>query len=95
MAWPTLNEAKRATIADEVVLLLQRCRQLKSSGIAAAFIQRQPLRAGLRNATDFNLERIKRFQDNTHIVAYVSERSMAFDGPLNVPPMAILTGATS
>ena len=60
--WPTLSRPEQDSIADEVVSLINQLRKIQSPRIESALLDRQPLRAGLRNATDLNLERIKRFQ---------------------------------
>ncbi|KAF4452877.1 Protein kinase-like domain [Fusarium austroafricanum] len=83
-AWPTLSPLERESIADEVASLVEQLRKLHSPCIEAALLQRQPFRTGFRGVTAFNMERIKKFLSNEHIVAYVHERSEAVDGELNV-----------
>ncbi|KAF4461457.1 kinase-like domain [Fusarium albosuccineum] len=83
-AWSTLSHTQRESIADQVVSLIQQLRKLRSSHIDAAFLRRQPLRAGLRDAMDLNMERINPYLSNEHIAAYVRERSEAMRGQSNV-----------
>ncbi|UPL04307.1 hypothetical protein LCI18_015241 [Fusarium solani-melongenae] len=81
-AWPTLSPLERESIADEVASLVEQLRKLYYPCIKAALLQRQPFRAGLRDVTTLNMERIKKFLSNEHIVAYVYERSEAVGGDL-------------
>ncbi|KAF4414625.1 kinase-like domain [Fusarium acutatum] len=83
-AWPTLSHLERMSIADQVVSLVQRLRELRSTDINAALLFRRPLRAGLRDATDLSMERIKPYLSDEHIVAYVNKRSVMMEGQLNV-----------
>jgi aminoglycoside phosphotransferase len=73
-AWPTLEVYEKERIADEVVAFLEEIRKLRSPYIKAALLHRKPLRSGIVDAADFNLERFKQFSSNKHISAYVQAR---------------------
>ncbi|KAI3579794.1 kinase-like domain-containing protein [Fusarium oxysporum f. sp. albedinis] len=83
-AWPTLSHLERKSIADQVVSLVQRLRELRSTDINAALLFRRPLHTGLRDATDLSMERIKPYLSDEHIVAYINKRSAIMEGQLNV-----------
>ncbi|KAI8691488.1 APH domain-containing protein [Fusarium sp. Ph1] len=83
-AWSSLSHLERESIADQVVSLVQQLRKLHSSHIDAALLHRQPIRAELRDATDLNMERIKPYLTNQHIVEFVQARSVVVDGQANV-----------
>jgi aminoglycoside phosphotransferase len=82
--WPTLSHLERESVADQVVSLIQQLRELRSTYIKAALLFRKPLRAGLRDTTDLNMERIKSYLPNEHIVAYIKKRSALMEGQSTV-----------
>ncbi|CVL13595.1 uncharacterized protein FPRN_06984 [Fusarium proliferatum] len=78
--WPDLSHPERESIADQVVLLVQQLRELRSTHINTALLFRKPVRYGIRDATDLNLERIKPYLSNEHIVSYIKQRTIAMEG---------------
>ncbi|UNI13245.1 hypothetical protein JDV02_000003 [Purpureocillium takamizusanense] len=83
-AWPMLSVQERESVADQVVTFIHQLRQLQSSNIQAALLQRQPLRTGLRTATDFCRERVRDYSWNEDITAFVDDRSAAVSKQPNV-----------
>ncbi|KPM35469.1 hypothetical protein AK830_g11099 [Neonectria ditissima] len=83
-AWPTLSRLERESIADQVVSLVQQLQKLHCPHIDATLLHRQPLRAGLRDATDLNMERTKPYLSNEYIATYVYKRSEVIGGQSNV-----------
>ncbi|KAH8661821.1 kinase-like domain-containing protein [Ilyonectria robusta] len=83
-AWPMLSPHEREFIADEVVSLIRQLRTLHSPHIQAALLQRQPLRAGIKNSTEFNMERIKDYLWDQRITDYIRHRSIAVTDEPNV-----------
>jgi hypothetical protein len=83
-AWPTLEVHEKERIADEVVAFLEEIRKLRSPYIKAALLHRKPLRSGIVDAADFNLERFKQFSSNKHISAYIQARIDSLHSQPNV-----------
>lgn len=84
MAWPMLSAEEQESVADQVVAFIHQLRKLQSSDIQAALLQRQPLRTGLRTATDFCRERVRDYLWNKRIAAFVDDRSAAVGDQPNV-----------
>ncbi|KAF4493898.1 kinase-like domain [Fusarium agapanthi] len=78
--WPTLSHLERESVADQVVSLIHQLRELRSTYIKAALLFRKPLRAGLRDTTDLNMERIKPYLPNEPIETYINKRSAIMKG---------------
>ncbi|RGP63498.1 kinaselike domain [Fusarium sporotrichioides] len=82
--WPRLSHLERESVADQVVLLIQKLRELHSAHIKTTLVLRRPVPASLKDVTDLNMERIKPSLSNEHIVAFVKTKSAMMEQQSNV-----------